>query len=55
MTAPARRRRRCVIGSMSTWLMRRALGFQLNDVERQVGLFCAWLEARGQTTDLHDR
>ncbi len=31
-------------------VMRRALGFQLNDVERQVGLFCAWLEARGQTT-----
>lgn len=29
--------------------MRRALGFQLNDVERQVGLFCAWLAARGQT------
>lgn len=31
-------------------MMRRALGFQLNDVERQVGLFCTWLEARGQTT-----
>jgi integrase len=30
--------------------MRRALGFQLNDVERQVGGFCTWLEARGQTT-----
>lgn len=29
--------------------MRRALGFQLNDVERQVGLFCTWLEAHGQT------
>ena len=29
--------------------MRRALGFQLNDVERQVGLFCSWLEAGGQT------
>lgn len=29
--------------------MRRALGFQLNDVERQVGLFCSWLESRGQT------
>jgi integrase len=29
--------------------MRRALGFQLNDIERQVGLFCSWLEARGQT------
>lgn len=28
--------------------MRRSLGFQLNDVERQVGLFCTWLEARGQ-------
>jgi integrase len=31
-------------------MMRRALGFQLNDVERQVGLFFTWLEARGQTT-----
>lgn len=30
-------------------VMRRALGFQLKDVERQVGLFCSWLEARGQT------
>ncbi len=29
-------------------VMRRALGFQLNDIERQVGLFCGWLEARGQ-------
>ena len=29
--------------------MRRALGFQLNDIERQVGLFCSWLDARGQT------
>lgn len=29
-------------------VMRRALGFQLNDIERQVGLFCTWLEARGQ-------
>ena len=29
--------------------MRRSLGFQLNDLERQVGLFCTWLEARGQT------
>ena len=28
--------------------MRRSLGFQLNDLERQVGLFCTWLEARGQ-------
>lgn len=31
-------------------VMRRALGFQLHDVERQIGLFCTWLEARGQTT-----
>lgn len=30
-------------------VMRRGLGFQLNDLERQVGLFCAWLEAHGQT------
>ena len=30
-------------------VMRRALGFQLNDLERQVGLFCTWLEVRGQT------
>jgi len=29
--------------------MRRALGFQLNDIERQVGLFCTCLETRGQT------
>ena len=29
--------------------MRRSLGFQLDDIERQVGLFCTWLEARGQT------
>jgi integrase len=29
-------------------VMRRALGFQLEDLERQVGLFLAWLEARGQ-------
>jgi len=28
--------------------MRRGLGFQLDDMERQVGLFCGWLEARGQ-------
>ena len=28
--------------------IRRSLGFQLNDIERQVGLFCTWLEARGQ-------
>lgn len=27
--------------------MRRLLGFQLDDLQRQVGLFCAWLEARG--------
>jgi integrase len=30
-------------------LMRRAVGFQLGDLERQVGLFLAWLQARGQT------
>lgn len=30
--------------------LRRSLGFQLNDLERQVGLFCTWLEVRGQTT-----
>lgn len=30
--------------------LRRALGFELNDLERQVGLFCTWLEVRGQTT-----
>ncbi|UVI36420.1 hypothetical protein [Brevibacterium spongiae] len=30
-------------------VMRRSLGFQLNDIERQVGLFCTWLVARGQT------
>lgn len=29
--------------------MRRSLGFQLDDLERQVGLFCTWLEARGQS------
>ncbi|RNI24757.1 tyrosine-type recombinase/integrase [Flexivirga caeni] len=29
-------------------VLRRALGFQLNDMERQVGLFCTWLEDRGQ-------
>ena len=29
-------------------VMRRGLGFQLIDLERQVGLFCTWLEARGQ-------
>ncbi|MFB9163593.1 tyrosine-type recombinase/integrase [Arthrobacter psychrochitiniphilus] len=28
--------------------MRRLLGFQLNDIERQVGLFCTWLEGQGQ-------
>lgn len=28
--------------------MRRSLGSQLDDLERQVGLFCTWLEARGQ-------
>lgn len=30
-------------------VMRRRLGFGLNDLERQVGLFCTWLEARGKT------
>jgi integrase len=30
-------------------VMRRSLGFQLADLERQVALFCTWLEARGQT------
>ncbi|MFV0372587.1 tyrosine-type recombinase/integrase [Microbacterium sp.] len=30
--------------------LRRALGFQLNDIERQVGLFLRWLEDRRQTT-----
>jgi hypothetical protein len=30
--------------------LRRSLGFELNDLERQVGLFCTWLQARGQTT-----
>lgn len=30
--------------------LRRSLGFGLNELERQVGLFCAWLEGRGQTT-----
>lgn len=29
--------------------MRRALGFQLDDLERQVGLFLDWLQDRGQT------
>jgi integrase len=29
-------------------VMRRALGFQLGDLERQVGLFLDWLRARGQ-------
>ncbi len=29
-------------------VMRRSLGFGLDDLERQVGLFCTWLEARGQ-------
>lgn len=28
--------------------MRRLLGFQLKDIERQVGLFCTWLEGQGQ-------
>ena len=30
-------------------VMRRALGFQLDDIEHQVGQFCDWLEAQGQT------
>ena len=30
-------------------VMRRALGFQLDDIEQQVGQFCDWLEAQGQT------
>lgn len=30
-------------------VIRRALGFQLAEVERQVGLFLTWLEVRGQT------
>lgn len=43
MTPPALRER------LADYLvMRRALGFQLHELERQVGLFCAWLEARGQ-------
>lgn len=29
-------------------VLRRALGFHLTDLERQVGLFCTWLEARDQ-------
>ena len=29
--------------------MRRSLGFQLDELDRQVGLFCAWLGSRGQT------
>ena len=51
MTAPARRRSTPTLRDrLDEYLvMRRALGFQLNDVERQVGLFCTWLEARGQT------
>lgn len=45
MTAPPTLRER-----LDEYLvMRRALGFQLDDLERQVGLFLAWLEARGQT------
>ncbi|MBC7273574.1 MAG: tyrosine-type recombinase/integrase [Tetrasphaera sp.] len=28
--------------------MRRAMGFKLDDIERQVGLFITWLEAQGQ-------
>ncbi|MBX7435460.1 tyrosine-type recombinase/integrase, partial [Mycobacterium sp. Y57] len=30
--------------------LRRSLGFALNELEHQVGLFCTWLEHRGQTT-----
>lgn len=29
-------------------LLRRGLGFQLNDIERQVGLFLTWLDGQGQ-------
>lgn len=29
--------------------MRRSLGFQLNELERQVGQFCVWLQDRDQT------
>jgi|APThiThiocy_cv2_1041547.scaffolds.fasta_scaffold01031_29 integrase len=29
--------------------MRRALGFQLDEIERQVSLFCTWLENRGRS------
>lgn len=44
MTTPTLR------GRLDEYLvMRRALGFQLNDVERQVGSFCTWLETRSQT------
>ena len=54
MTTPAKHTRRRPTPTLRDRLdeylvMRRALGFQLNDVERQVGLFCTWLEARGQT------
>lgn len=45
MTAPTTLRER-----LDEYLaMRRALGFQLDDIERQVGLFLAWLDARGET------
>lgn len=30
-------------------VMRRALGFQLDEIEQQVGQLCGWLEAQGQT------
>jgi integrase len=49
MTAPARTPPTLRDRLDEYLMMRRALGFQLNDVERQVGLFCAWLEVRGQT------
>lgn len=42
MTAPTLRER------LDEYLaMRRALGFHLGEIERQVGLFCTWLESRG--------
>ena len=50
MTGPAKTPATTLRDRLDEYLvMRRALGFQLNDVERQVGLFCTWLEARGQT------
>ena len=32
--------------------LRRSLGFQLNDLERQVGLFCTWLDAHVGPSEL---